>query len=300
LAVRQLLVALDSTPLRRGFKSIEGFSWKPIWKLGAGSMDEYRRILAREREAFDCAVNTAHLDATEIHAELDKVYTTWGDVKALKYPFTWQWWKRRKMERFLIEQFSTFQEAIAHAACKALDVLARRWEEKEEQNRPSAADKLITFLSNSNEEKQAGRQANEGDLAATACERFVCMVYVCFLTVVLVRIRTLIMAIGGMYVLLLIGTGLYPLEPKATVQLTLVALLVFVTVVVALVFAQIHRDSTLSNITDTKPGELGADFWMRITGFLALPLLSLFASQFPSVNRFFYSWLQPAIEALNR
>jgi len=68
---------------------------------------------------------------------------------------------------------------------------------------------------------------------------------------------------------------------------------------VGMVFAQIHRDAILSRITDTQPGELGGDFWVRMTSFVSLPLVSLIASQFPSVNRAFYSWIQPAIEALN-
>ena len=102
-----------------------------------------------------------------------------------------------------------------------------------------------------------------------------------------------------MYVLILIGTTQYPFEPKAAIQLLLVALLACIVAVVGLVFAQIHRDTTLSYITDTRPGELGGDFWVRMASFVALPLFSLFASQFASVNRAFYSWIRPAIEALN-
>jgi hypothetical protein len=66
------------------------------------------------------------------------------------------------------------------------------------------------------------------------------------------------------------------------------------------VYAQIHRDAVLSAITKSDPGELGVDFWMRMISFTALPLFSLVASQFPSLNRTFYSWFQPAIQALNR
>ena len=54
--------------------------------------------------------------------------------------------------------------------------------------------------------------------------------------------------------------------------------------VVGLIFAQIHRDTVLSNLTDTNPGELGIDFYIRMVSFVALPLLSLVAFQFPSVN----------------
>lgn len=126
------------------------------------------------------------------------------------------------------------------------------------------------------------------------------LVSVSFLLVVLARMRTLIVAISGMYILILLALTLYPFEPRPAIQTYLVVLLVFIVAVVGLVFAQIHRDATLSHITDTKPGELGGDFWLRMASFIALPLLTFFASQFPEIGRFFYSWLEPALQALNR
>jgi len=61
---------------------------------------------------------------------------------------------------------------------------------------------------------------------------------------------------------------------------------------------QIRRDATLSLITDTSPGELGGDFWLKLLQFGALPLLSLLAAQFPEVANFLFSWLEPATQAL--
>jgi len=52
---------------------------------------------------------------------------------------------------------------------------------------------------------------------------------------------------------------------------------------------QIRRDATLSLITDTSPGELGGDFWLKLLQFGALPLLSLLAAQFPEVANFLFS-----------
>src|SRR5205814_10082842 len=69
--------------------------------------------------------------------------------------------------------------------------------------------------------------------------------------------------------------------------------------IVGIIYAQMHRDATLSLLTDTKAGELGRDFWLRITAFAAVPLLSLVLAQFPDVSAFLFSWLQPAMQALN-
>jgi len=67
---------------------------------------------------------------------------------------------------------------------------------------------------------------------------------------------------------------------------------------VALVLAQMHRNPTLSRITDTTPGKLEVEFWIRLGSFIALPLRSLIAVQFPQFSNFLFSWLRPALQAL--
>jgi hypothetical protein len=280
--LKRLLEALDSLPLRRAFSKIEGFSWKPIWRFGASTMGEFQRIVAREREVLATATNTLPTLAPAAEAldrAMQHMIKCSEIASAYKGSFVQHWIQRRKAELFLLRQFGEYQEGIAQAAAHALDYLAQRW----------------------SMERETGQALHETevDLRSRACERFVCSIYVTFLMVTLTRIRTLIVAIAGMYVLTLIGTAQYPFEPKTAIQLVLAVLLAYVVAVVGMVFAQIHRDAILSRITDTQPGELGGDFWVRMTSFVSLPLVSLIASQFPSVNRAFYSWIQPAIEALN-
>jgi hypothetical protein len=36
-----------------------------------------------------------------------------------------------------------------------------------------------------------------------------------------------------------------------------------------------------------------------MASFVALPVVTLFASEFPSLSRVVYSWIRPAIESLN-
>ena len=309
IGVRKLLVALDSLPLRGGFKTIKGFSWNPIWRYGAGNLEDFQRIFNREKEALNCALNTYPLPVGDLHKDWDE---TWNLVATAREPQpselsavqheletpTWfrravafvqsyfkSWWERRRAERELIHQFGKYQKDVAEVTGKALDLLAQSWQQKKEEPKRSPREPV---------------QESDEDLALRSWERCVCMVYVNFLLAMLVRIRSLIIAIGGMFVLTMVGVTQYPFEPKSYIQILLVVLLVYIVSVVGLVFAQIHRDATLSNITDTTPGELGADFWVRMISFTALPLFTLLASQFPSINRLFYSWLQPALQALNR
>jgi hypothetical protein len=306
---RQLLLSLDSLPLRRAFCRLEGFSWKPIWKFGEGGvLDEYQRILAREREALQTAANVLpelKNSKQKIDMALKETRSAYESAKDCAYPSPFaklegtaerttnayvqslfslrEWAASRKAEQKVIRQFGCFQDGVALAARDALNYLAEKcWPHETE------------------EPKRRAGQETADELKTRACERFVSLVYVSFLMVVLARLRTLILAIGGMYILIVLAMTLYPFEPKPAVQAFLAVSLFFIVAVVGLVFAQIHRDATLSHITDTKPGELGGDFYLRMASFIALPLFTFFAIQFPEIGRTFYSWMEPALQALNR
>lgn len=63
-------------------------------------------------------------------------------------------------------------------------------------------------------------------------------------------------------------------------------------------YAEMFRDATLSRLTNTKPGELGSEFWLKVLGFGVGPILSLLASIFPAFANFFFSWMQPSLSNL--
>jgi len=67
---------------------------------------------------------------------------------------------------------------------------------------------------------------------------------------------------------------------------------------IVVVYSQMHRDATLSLVTDTKPGELGMDFWLKLIGFGAGPALGLLATIFPELPGSLFSWLQPGIDSI--
>jgi hypothetical protein len=54
----------------------------------------------------------------------------------------------------------------------------------------------------------------------------------------------------------------------------------------------------LSHITNTTPGELGDDFWLKLVGFGLAPLLGLLTAIFPSISDFVFSWLQPGLQSV--
>ncbi len=62
--------------------------------------------------------------------------------------------------------------------------------------------------------------------------------------------------------------------------------------------AQIHRGPILNRVTHTKANELGADFYVRIIAFGAVPVLTWLAYQFPGVGNTIFKFLKPGIEVI--
>jgi len=67
---------------------------------------------------------------------------------------------------------------------------------------------------------------------------------------------------------------------------------------VFVVYSQMFRDATLSHLTNTKPGELGWDFWIKILSFGIGPLFGLLATLFPNFSSTFMSLLQPGLSSI--
>jgi len=67
---------------------------------------------------------------------------------------------------------------------------------------------------------------------------------------------------------------------------------------IVVIYAGMHRDATLSYVTDTSPGELGGEFWRQVFTFGVGPLIGLLTTLFPSITDFVVSWLQPGTQAI--
>ena len=67
---------------------------------------------------------------------------------------------------------------------------------------------------------------------------------------------------------------------------------------VVIMLGQMSRDSVLSRITDTTPGKLDGDFYIKLFSAGALPVISLVASQFPAVSHVLLSWVEPTLQGI--
>jgi hypothetical protein len=260
LECRRLLRALEQLPLRRGFDDIKGFSWRPIWRLGGGPS----RILAREWESWQ----TYHLLS---QGKLISKQDTPAATVCERNDFFAK--RCSEVMRFLVEKWTTETDSES---------------------------KVVLQVNCSTEGGRENENDGEPSAVVKSAERFVCFVYLNFVLTVLLRLRILAFSAAGIFIVVMLSLATYPFEPKLAIRSFLILLLVLILVVVTSVYAQVHRDPTLSRITNTKAGELGSDFWLRIAGFAALPTLGLLAAQFPDLGGFLFSWLQPALDALTK
>jgi hypothetical protein len=278
LEFRRLLVALNALPLRRGFEPLEGFSWKPIWRLRGGVLHDSLQMASREVQSLRNLQNTLFGDEIELR---EVIRQTVVQYERLTCEYEEARCDKNSQERTkLMAAYKSLQDELAETCGAVLLFLSRQWQ-RERQS-----------------EFKHPNQGNSRDRDTEQAEHFVCLAYVNFILSILMRMRTLVMTVGGLFVFILLSVNSYPFEPKQTLRTLMVILFLIIVTVVAVIYGQMHRDSTLSRITNTKPGELGGDFWIRLAAFVAVPLLSLLVAQYSEINNFLFSWLQPALESL--
>jgi hypothetical protein len=348
LECRRLLIALDSIPLRRSFRWLTGFSWRPIWRVRGSFLQDSFRTIEREMDSLQNLSNVLEQNQWSLGPDLqpptalneeeatppdtqrksrseqmrDAVDKNYKAATQDKVPFVPAFLKKvindfagricRKKGQVtpdgpnhtmlasqLIESFEGLQNELAKICARALNFLSTQWAKEGrtqmQENSQSRSHKSASAETQCRMERPEEKDRRDLPLETRLAEEFVCLVYVNFILSVLMRMRSLVMAAIGMFVFLLLSVGSYPFEPKQTMYSLLILLFLLIVGFVAVVYAQMHRDSTLSRITDTTPGELGFDFWIRLAGFTAVPLLSLLLAQFPGVNNFLFSWLEPAL-----
>jgi hypothetical protein len=119
-----------------------------------------------------------------------------------------------------------------------------------------------------------------------------------FVQNVLGRLRTMAISIVALFVACCVAISAYPFDPRQALSGILIALFGVSCATIVFVYAGMHRDATLSRVTNTTPGELGSEFWVKLVVFVLPPLLGLLARVFPGITDFFFSWLQPGLSSL--
>jgi len=332
---RQILAGLDRLPLREAFSRMERLSWRSLWNPGGSTLRETYKLMSRGIENLirlkgqiqdwrspltDAARWTATNQIEKIAATREEAFQIYlrvvadendgkttrdkkpkrsidfaGFLARVAYflkitPFPvavkkrYRKYKKRSNDLLkLLESIETVQAEMAKMSARLIcDVLKPLW--NEESAPVVSADERIA-------------KTPLSPLRVLA-EEYAALTYVNFLVTVLLRMRTMVMSAIGMYVFIVISMNVYPFEPHPALQTLAIVLLVMLGVVVAYVYAEMHREAILGRLTSKGNGELGWEFWLKLASAGAIPVFSLLAVQFPEINQFLFSWLKPALDAV--
>ena len=296
---RQLLVFLDRMALRRTLSALHGFSWGTVWKMSGNVLDVRYKLLSRQLECLTHLHNSLRLfkpPATEEEqAAFAGVAECEGSVQlsrgaGMKFA-EWYSVNYNNPKAADLRDFQAFQKQIAETTGVILTKLLLPASRVEKHS-------LVQLgPDDKREEDRNGPPPSKNELIRNA-EELVCLTYLGFTQNLLGRIRTIVM--GGVYlfIALCIAVSSYPFDPRTLLSGILLFLFVTFGGVVIFTYADMHRDATLSHITNTKPGELGSEFWFKVVGYGTAPLLGLITQVFPEWSGFLFSWLQPGLSSL--
>jgi hypothetical protein len=284
---RAFLQSVDRIPFKRGFCDLKSLTQQPLWKLASSGRQEFIQVLSTEldglpkksRDDDDCsglasAIEKTHQAAEALSGEYERVMKkTVSGVEIRKL-------------------FHDLQKQLAKTASAALIFASERWRQ-DERVFPLAEETAKDSVA-----KGAVVKPPATDPTLRSIERFLCLFYLNVILVPLRRLQTLILALAGVFVFVLLSYSSYPFESRESFHVLLIAIFFVISLIVGIVYGQMYSNPLLSRITSTTPGELGLDFWVRLGTFVFIPLLSLLSVQFPEINNFLFSWLQPALQSV--
>jgi hypothetical protein len=291
---RRLLAGIDRTAIRDAFARLDGFDWAALWTPASSSLRETYRYVGRQLEGLhhlagamtqnpQQPVGTIVPSAALREQIADSIAAQTATIQNIQAVLD-----NAGGSVVLLPSYQALQLSTAKTAGMLVtEVLDPQWNDA---TLPVAAT-TPKFVSN------LAWQSLAGKLKLVA-EEFVALGYAYFLSTVMVRMRSLVVAAIGIYVALLISISVYPFEPNPALFSIGVVLFVVSGGAVVYVYVQMHKDPTLSRLTSTKEGQLDPQFWFQVIGAGAIPLLTLLAGQVPVINQFVVSLLQPTLQAL--
>lgn len=134
--------------------------------------------------------------------------------------------------------------------------------------------------------------------AVQVAEEFVSYHYIAFIQNIVARMRTMTLSMIFLFVTACFAISFYPFVPRTEIAVWMVLNLFFIGAAVAYVYAGMERDEILSYIANSRPGQLGTAFWIKLVGFLAVPVIGVLTTQFPSITDTVLQWLQPGLDAV--
>ena len=296
--LRRLLVFLDRIPLRRTLGSLDGYSWSSVWKMSGNVLEVRYKLLSRQLESMNHLIeNIAEFSKTCEVSERQALLVTSEALKDLRNCGRlfgkWYCVHYMKPNAGSLKPLEEFQKTVASTVGKLwVNILLPTWR---------AEKGSLMMAAGGSDEDQKKLKSETAEISIKPhirnAEELVCLTYLGFIQNVLGRMRTLVMGMLWVFIAMTLSISSYPFDPRPAVSATLIVLFVVLGAVISLVYAGIHRDATLSRVTNKIPGELGGEFWFKVIGLGLGPLIGLLTTVFPELSDFLFAWLQPSMSA---
>jgi hypothetical protein len=301
-ALDRLLGALETQPIRFAFSNLPSdVSWSPLWQYGARkktyttlvrSLESLRALEDADPAYYpDLPANIRSLDADvkniltpvnlgieEQVADTDQTQTLLSEIaeKLSAVPRTQGWRTNHSESLDKLKKASgntTVHKGIANWLLPG-----------------KPAELKITSAAEDSEPK---------DTPEMLAAEVIALRYLAYIRYVMRHLLNLLSFITTGFILMILALNCYPFQMLTLIRWYVTILFVLISAVLVYAFQEMSRNEILSRITDTKAGSLDGGFYTRVVSVGALPVLAVVASHFPSVGRFLFSWVQPAISALH-
>ena len=137
------------------------------------------------------------------------------------------------------------------------------------------------------------------DLKYLLAEDIVALPFYGYIREVMSELRNILFYLGIAVSLLFAAFHTYAFRADQSIDWWFFGLFAFMGAGIVFVIAQMERNALLSRLSDGTPGELGAGFYVQLLKYGAVPVLTIFGSQVPSISNVLLKWVQPALEALH-
>jgi hypothetical protein len=278
--LRRILRGLERTSLRRAFSRFPNtYAWSPLWYEDA----ERRAYLisARSVECFQALVVRGGFGilGRQLSDEMTRAFQS---VVALDADDADE--NQRSTAVYELQKF--FFQASRHILNHDL---RDRW--------------LVDGGSDTLDKTEDSAAKTDGADTAYQCrllaEEFVALRFVGLIHYESAQLKNLVVFLGIGFVLAVLAVGSYPFLAARQCVWSLAAVFVVFGAAIIVSFAQMDRDAVLSRLSGTVAGQLDWSFYLRALSYGGLPLLTLLASQFPSLGHSLLAWLEPALNALH-
>jgi len=301
-ALNRLLEALETQPIRFAFSNLPSdLSWSHLWQYSARkrtyttlvrSLESLRALKESEPEYYQGLSD----DITKLDAHITAILTP----------------VNQGLEEQITDIVST-QELLSGIAQHLSDApRTKAWKTKHSESldklRKSCGSKIV-HKGAANwffwgkpaklEVSSAPEDSEPVDKPEMLAAEIIALRYLAYIRYVIRHLRNLLSFITTGFILMTLALNCYPFQMLNLMRWSITIVFVLISVVLVYAFQEMSRNEILSRITDTKAGSLDAGFYTRAISVGVLPLLAVVASHFPSVGRFLFSWVQPAITALH-